>query len=42
MCRSLMRTTPAGRETWKAAVESWPTMNSVEPPPMSITTVGSG
>ena len=41
MCRSLMRTTPAGSETWKPATESCPTMNSVEPPPMSITTVGS-
>ena len=41
MWRSLMRTTPAGSETWKPAVRPRPTMNSVEPPPMSITTVGS-
>ena len=41
MWRSLMRTTPAGSETWKPAVRPMPTTNSVEPPPMSITTVGS-
>ncbi len=42
MWRSLMRTTPACRETWKPTLWSAPTTNSVEPPPMSITTVGSG
>ena len=41
MWRSLMRTTPAGTETWKPALRPTPTTNSVEPPPMSITTVGS-
>src|ERR1035437_6022514 len=41
MWRSLMRTTPTGSETWKPASRPRPTMNSVEPPPMSITTVGS-
>ena len=38
MCRSLIRTTPAGVETWKAIFPCAPITNSVEPPPMSITT----
>ncbi len=41
MWRSLMRTTPACSETWKPASWPRPTTNSVEPPPTSITTVGS-
>ncbi len=39
--RSVWRTTPACREVWKATSVPVPTISSVEPPPMSITTVGS-
>ena len=42
MWRSLIRTTPAFRDVWKPTVWSWPTTNSVEPPPTSITTVACG
>ncbi len=41
MQRSLWRTTPAYRESWKAMSVPLPTISSVEPPPMSTTKVGS-
>ena len=41
MWRSLMRTTPACVETWKDARRPSPMTNSVEPPPMSMTTSAS-
>ena len=41
MWRSLWRTTPACSEVWKAISGPVPTISSVEPPPMSTTSVGS-
>ena len=41
MWRSLWRTTPACSEAWKEISAPVPTISSVEPPPMSITSVGS-
>ena len=41
MWRSVWRTTPACSEAWKAISAPVPTISSVEPPPMSITSVGS-
>ena len=38
--RSVWRTTPAWLDTWKVISRPVPITNSVEPPPMSITSVG--
>ena len=41
MWRSVWRTTPACSEVWKEISAPVPTISSVEPPPMSTTSVGS-